>query len=123
MTSSAIQAFEKHIRAVRNGDLDAIVAGYAPDAVLADTNRIGRGHQYIRAVHAEALEAAAELEPVMEVFEEDGVIFVSWRPQPAGGPPLVGTNTFVISDGLIAVNTAFEAANAASTGRLADVAE
>jgi hypothetical protein len=59
----------------------------------------------------------------MEVFEEDGVIFVSWRPQPAGGPPLVGTNTFVISDGLIAVNTAFEAANAASTGRLADVAE
>jgi hypothetical protein len=121
MTSSAMQAFERHVAAVSDGDLDAIVASYAPDAVLADTNRIGRGHEHIRAVHAEALQAAAELDPVMKVLEENGVIFVSWRAEPAGGPPLVGTNTFVISDGLITVNTAFEAANATSAGGLQDV--
>ena len=85
---------------------------------IADTNRIGRGHQHIRAVHAEALEAAAELEPVMEVFEDGDVIFVSWHAEPDGVPPLTGTNTFVVSDGLITVNTAFEVANATFAGRL-----
>ena len=121
MTSSARQAFERHVAAVADGDLDAIVAGYAPDAVLADTSRIGRGHQFIRAVHAEVLKTAADLNPVMEVFEDGDVIFVFWRAEPAGGPPLAGTNTFVVSDGLITVNTAFEAANATFIDSLPEV--
>ena len=121
MTSSVRQVFDRHVAAVADGDLDAIVAGYAPDAVIADTNRIGRGHEHIRAVHAEVLETAADLNPAMEVSEDSDVIFVTWRAEPAGGRPLVGTNTFVISDGLIAVNTAFEASNATLTGGLSDV--
>lgn len=107
MTSRARQTFETHSTAIRNRDLDAIVSTYAFDAVLADTNRIGRGHDYIRAVHEATLDAAADMEPTLEVSEEGDVVFVSWRATPAEGPELVGTNTFVITDGLIAVNTAF----------------
>lgn len=80
MTSSARQTFEKHVAAVGDRDLDAIVASYAPDAVLVDSNRIGRGHDYIRAVHAEVLDAAADLQPSLDVFEDGDVVFVSWRP-------------------------------------------
>jgi ketosteroid isomerase-like protein len=118
MTSSTLQAFERHSAAVRDRDLDAIVAGYAPDAVLADTNRIGRGHDYIRAVHAETLDAAAALEPSLEVLEDGDVVFVAWHAAPADGPELRGTNTFVITGGLIAVNTAYLTVATAAPTRL-----
>ena len=118
MTTDVRQVFEKHVAAVLDHDLDAIVAGYAEDAVLADSDRIGRGHDYIRAVHAATLDAASDLEPVMDVLEQGDVVFVSWRAAPAVGPDLVGTNTFVIVDGLIAVNTAFMSASSAAPTRL-----
>ncbi|MCD2191958.1 nuclear transport factor 2 family protein [Actinomycetospora endophytica] len=107
MTRSVRRVFDEHVAAVRDRDLDAIVAGYAADAVLADSDRIGRGHDYIRAVHAATLDAAAGLDPAMEVFELGEVVFVSWRATRDDGPDLVGTNTFVVVDGVITVNTAF----------------
>lgn len=118
MTSSTRKAFDRHVAAVSDRDLDAIVAGYAPDAVLADTDRIGRGHDYIRAVHAATLDEAAALEPALEVLEDGNVVFVAWQATPPTGPALHGTNTFVITDGLITVNTAFMTTGDTSSVRL-----
>ena len=119
MTRSALQAVEQHMDAIRDRDLDAIVATYAPDAVLVDTNRIGRGLDHIRSAHAEVLDTAANLEPDLQILTEDDVVFVAWRAVGDAGAALVGTNTFVIDDdGLITVNTGF-IATAATPARLA----
>lgn len=121
MTHTAVQTVERHMAAIRSRDLDAIVATYAPDAVLVDTDRIGRGVDHIRAAHAEVLDAAADLEPELELLADGDVVFVAWKAtsddDTDAGTELVGTNTFVVADGLITVNTGF-ITNAATPGRL-----
>lgn len=107
MVRTARETVEQHMAAIRDRDLEGIVSTYAFDAVLVDTTRIGRGIDHARAVHAEVLDAAAEMEPDLEVLAQDGVVFVSWRAAGPDGHALVGTNTFVVEDGLISVNTGF----------------
>ena len=74
MTSTALQVFQQHLDALAARDLDAVVAGYAPGAVLVDTDRIGQGHDHIRAVFADVLDAAADLQPESTVLEADDVV-------------------------------------------------
>ena len=107
MTSTALQVFQQHLDALAARDLDAVVASYAPDAILVDTDRVGQGHEHIRAVFAEVLDAAADLHPESTILERDGVVYVSFRAERAGMADLVGTDTFVVEDGLITVHTGF----------------
>ncbi len=107
MASMAMQAYERHVAALTDRDLDAVVDGYAADAVLTDTDRIGQGHDHIRAVFAETMDAAMNMEPQTRVFEQGDVVFVSWRAPRSGHDDLVGGETFVTANGLITVHTSF----------------
>jgi hypothetical protein len=42
------EVFDRHLRHLLEGDMDAILADYAPDAVAADPDGIGWGHDHIR---------------------------------------------------------------------------
>ena len=121
MSNEAMRVYERHVAALMAPDLDAVVSGYAMNAVLADTNRIGHGHEHIRAVFEQKLEAASRLEPELEVYQSGNVVFVSWRAKRSGGDNLVGGETFVVADGLITVHTSFvteTSSGAPPSGRL-----
>jgi ketosteroid isomerase-like protein len=105
MKSEALKVFEEHGRALAARDLDAVVAGYAEDAVMVDTDRIGRGHDHVRAVFSETMDQAMDLSPEITVLEDGDVVFVSWRARREGQDDIVGAETFVITDGRIAVHT------------------
>jgi hypothetical protein len=40
--------YDRHTRRELDGDLDAILSDYAPDAIVATPDGIGSGHDYIR---------------------------------------------------------------------------
>ena len=47
---SARQVFDDHWNAVLSGDMDRILADYAPDAVFVQPGAVARGHAGIQAV-------------------------------------------------------------------------
>jgi hypothetical protein len=85
------EVFDRHLRHLLEGDMDAILADYAPDAVAADPDGIGWGHDHIRESYERTLPRSSRR-----------------------GDELVGVDTFVIRDGLIHVHT-FYATTASPT--------
>jgi ketosteroid isomerase-like protein len=49
------EVFDRHMRHQLDGDLDAILSDYAPDAVVATPAGIGSGHDYIRQNYEQVL--------------------------------------------------------------------
>lgn len=105
MSNDTRQVYDAHLAALAAADLDAIVAGYDAEAVLASNAGIGRGHEYIRTVFAGFLDGNA-VEPVSQVQELDNVLYVSWTASTPDGD-LAGADTFVVREGLIAVHSGF----------------
>ena len=99
------EVFDRHLRHLLEGDMDAILADYAPDAVAADPDGIGSGHDHIRESYERTLPRLGSLDMTTPVQVQGEVIYVTFRAQSDGGDELVGTDTFVIRDGLIHVHT------------------
>jgi hypothetical protein len=73
--------FDRHMSHQLDRDLEAILTDYAPDAIVVGPDGIGSGHDHIRASYEQVL-------PLID-----------------GRDDLVGTDTFVIRDGLIQIHT------------------
>lgn len=101
----------RHMAAAAKGDVDAIMADYADDAVVLQAGQASQGKPAIRAVFERlfpprpAGTAAAAGAPAMKitrVWEEGDIGLVTWE---AG--PLKGTDEFLVRDGKILVQAVF----------------
>src|ERR1700733_908866 len=84
--------------------LDAILTDYAPDAIVVGPDGIGSGHDHIRASYEQVLPLIGSPGGTPG-HGEGGGVYVNSRPHSDGRDDLVGTDTFVIRDGLIQIHT------------------
>lgn len=98
------EAFDRHMTHQLNRDLDAILTDYAPGAVVVGPDGIGSGQAHIRASYEQVLPLIGSLELTSVQFEGEAV-YLTFRAHNDGSDDLLGTDTFVIRDGLIHVHT------------------
>ncbi len=94
----------RHLAAAGKGDVDAIVADYADNAVLLTAGKATQGKAAIRANFAAMLGPGApktNLKPI-KIWSAGDVGFVSWE---AG--PVKGADSFLIHDGKIVAQAVF----------------
>ena len=105
MARTPQEIFQHHVAAVGAGDVDAIVADYAEDAVLVTPEGVTRGRDGIRQVFTSLLgdlpDAAWEVPT--QVFEGD-VLLIEWTAV-AEKARAEGVDTFVFADDAIRVQT------------------
>ena len=99
------EVFDRHMRHELDGDLDAILSDYAPDAVVATPEGIGSGYDHIRQNYERVLPLIGSLELTPSVQVQGEVIYLTFRAHRDGKDELLGTDTFVIRDGLIQMHT------------------
>ena len=99
------EVFERHVSHQLDGDLDKILADYAPDAVVVGPDGIGSGHDHIRKSYERVLPLLSSLELTPSVQVQGEVLYLTFRAHRDGKDELVGTDTFVIRDGLIHIHT------------------
>ena len=98
------EVFDRHISHQLDRDLDTILTDYAPDAIVVGPDGIGSGHDHIRASYEQVLPLIGSLD-VTSLQVQGEVVYVNFRAHSDGRDDLVGTDTFVIRDGLIQVHT------------------
>lgn len=100
------EVWQHHIDAWVQRDLDAIVSDYTDESLMIVNNRIYRGQDEIRKVfeHLFVLfdEGSNRIDPAIL----DGrIIYITWFFTPTGDHEYFGTDTFVVEDGKIVVQT------------------
>jgi hypothetical protein len=110
------EVFGRHLRHQLEGDLGAIVSDYAPHAVVATPEGIGSGHDYIRQNYEQVLPLLRSLELTSSVHAEGEVVYLTFRGHRDGKDELLGTDTFVIRDGLIQLHTFYAHAPSPAAG-------
>src|SRR3712207_1332713 len=105
MARTPQEIFQHHVAAIGAGDVDAVVADYAEDAVLVTPEGVTRGREGIRQVFTSLLgdlpDAAWEVPT--QVFEGD-VLLIEWTAVAEKGRA-EGVDTFVFADDAIRVQT------------------
>ena len=97
---------DNHLKSVAAGDLDAVLSDYAPDAVLYTPEGAVRGLEELRRFFRRFL--ATLPGGFVENFEmlrrhvEGEVAYIAWR---SAGTVALGTDTFIVRDGKIVVQT------------------
>jgi hypothetical protein len=99
--------YDRHIRHELDGDLDAMISDYAPDAIVATPDGIGSGHGYIRASYERVLPLISSRELSSSIQVQGEVLYLTFRSQDDGRDELIGTDTFMIRDGLIHMHTVY----------------
>jgi SnoaL-like domain len=99
------EVFDRHLNHQLDGDLDKILSDYTSDAVVAGPDGIGSGHDHIRKSYERVLPLLSSLELTPSVQVQGEVLYLTFRAHRDGKDELVGTDTFVIRDGLIHVHT------------------
>jgi hypothetical protein len=95
----------RHLSHEVDGDLDAILSDYAPDAIVATPDGIGSGHDYIRKSYERLLPLITSTELTSSIQVLGDVLYLTFRAQRNGRDELIGTDTFVIHDDLIHPHT------------------
>ncbi len=98
-----------HLQAFAAGDVAEVLKDFGDDSVLLTPERVIKGREEIRAAFEDLFNGlfrpgTYQFEMVrMEVV--DDVAFISWHSQNEGANVTLGSDTFVIRDGKIAVQT------------------
>jgi len=97
-----------HLSAFAAFDVDGILSDYAPDAVLLTAEGPLRGAREIRplfeAMVAEFKKPGASFRLARQTVEED-CAFILWSAETADNVYELGTDTFLVRDGKIAVQS------------------
>jgi hypothetical protein len=106
MSRSPHETYEHHLAALGDGDVDAIAADYAEDAVLVMPDGVVRGRAAIRETLAGLL---AQLPPLTwdvptRVYADD-VLLIEWSAAADTVRLTGGVDTFLFSGGEIRVHT------------------
>jgi hypothetical protein len=99
------EVYDRHMRHELDGDLDAILGDYAPDAIAATPDGIGSGHDYIRPIYERLLPLITSTELTSSIQVLGDVLYFTFRAHRNGRDELIGTDTFVIHDDLIHMHT------------------
>ena len=100
MTTEA--TIRHHVDALADGDLDEVMADYAEDSVFISNDNVIRGLAGIGAVFKGAL-ANGGFKVEMQHEAYDGEIgYITWT---VPGVITLGTDTFIVRDGKIVVQT------------------
>jgi ketosteroid isomerase-like protein len=106
---STREVFEHHARALGGGDVDAILSDYTDDSVLITSNGVIKGSRAIRAAFegfVSGLFKPGTYEITMDKLSVEGEIaYAIWHARCASVDVVLGTDTFVVRDGKIAVQT------------------
>jgi uncharacterized protein (TIGR02246 family) len=102
MSDETIKAIlDRHMEALAAGDLDAVMADYTDDSVfISNLGGAVKGLDAIRGVFSATSAVAPTIERTAEHIDGD-VAFITWTGE---GLPF-GTDTFLIRDGKILVQT------------------
>ncbi|GAA3369994.1 nuclear transport factor 2 family protein [Streptomyces antimycoticus] len=100
------ETFQAHVSALSSGDLDAIAANFAPDAVFITPSGILRGRDGVKQGIGAVLTDLpnAQWEPKNPKFADD-VLFLEWAATADTTHVDDGVDTFVFRDGLIHAQT------------------
>jgi ketosteroid isomerase-like protein len=97
----------RHIDAFEHG-IDAILADYAPDAVLFTPDGLLRGHARIRAFFqrllADIFTPDCEFRMLQQLVDGE-VAYIVWSARSPGTNIRVGTDTYIIRNGKIVAQT------------------
>jgi len=103
------QVLEHHLRALAAGDLDAIVSDYTDDSTLIGPDGVVKGRQAIRASFERGLDSLFKpgtYEFTLDTTQvADDIAYIVWHANCAAMDIVFGTDTFLIRDGKIAVQT------------------
>jgi len=102
-----------HLQAFGAGDMNGVVADYAPDAVMIVPTGVLRGVRGIRPLFqvliSEFAKPGATFDLQQQVIEGD-VAYIRWVAETADNTYELGTDTFIVRRGKIVVQTfAFKA--------------
>jgi hypothetical protein len=112
------EVLDRHLRHELDGDLDAILSDYAPDAIVATPEGIGSGHDHIRKNYERVLPLVGSLELTPSVQGQGDFLYLTFRAHRDAKDELLGTDTFLIRDDLIRMHTFYaHAPNPTDDGR------
>ena len=103
------QVLEHHLETLLKGDLDGLVSDYTDDSILIGPDGPVKGMQAIRTMFAGAI--ASLFKPGTYEFTldkthvADDVAYIVWHARCGSLNVALGTDTFVVRDGKIAVQT------------------
>lgn len=100
---------DHHLAAFGAGDTDEILKDYTDDSVLITANGAIRGRDELRAAFADffsGLFAPGTYAFTMDaVHVEDDIAYIAWHASCASAEVPLGTDTLLVRDGTIAVQT------------------
>jgi len=103
------QVLEHHLGALAAGNLDAILSDYTDDSTLIGPDGVAKGRQAIRASFERGLDSLFKpgtYEFTMDTLQvADDIAYIVWHANCAAVDIVFGTDTFLIRDGKIAVQT------------------
>jgi hypothetical protein len=95
-----------HIAAWEARDLDAIVSDYDDDSVLILNGQLFQGRDAIKNVFAQLFQIFDGGENrIDQPLLQNRIVYITWHITPTGGAEFYGTDTFVIENGVINVQT------------------
>jgi hypothetical protein len=100
------EVWQHHIAAWEARDLTAIVSDYTSDSALIINGRLFKGRAEIEQVFSQLFaifdNGINRIDPPMLV---ERIVYLTWHFTPSGDKEYYGTDTFIIEDGVIAVQT------------------
>lgn len=106
--SAEKNVFMRRMQAIMDGDIDAMMSCYAEDAVLFMTNGVLHGYDEIRTLFAAGFGSGNYSGLAIELSQlivEGEVVYTVWSAKSASFNTPFGTDTFIIRDGKIIVQT------------------
>ena len=92
--------------AFASGNLDAILANYAQDAVMVRPGRTYRGHAELREMFSAVLANLGDLNSsITSLSVAEGIGLMTWTATSASGRVLQGVDTFVVAGDRIVAQT------------------
>lgn len=99
---------KQHMVALGKGDMDAVMADYAANAILCSPQGMARGHAEIRATIEpfvkNILPPGSDFK-LQKMLVDGEVAYIAWAAESAGFRMPLGTDTFVVRDGKIVAQT------------------
>jgi ketosteroid isomerase-like protein len=106
MSQTTNEVWTHHIEAWQARSLDAIVSDYNEDSVLILNNQVFKGTRAIKNVFAQLFGIFDHGQNRIDTPVLSGrIVYITWHFTPTGESEFFGTDTFVIEQGKIAVQT------------------
>jgi len=102
------QVLDSHIAAIDSGDMTSILSDYAADAVLLTPEGTFRGHEEIRPVIQRVLDDVFSTCTHFQMLQknvEGEIAYIVWSAESQKFSVPLATDTFVMRDGKIVVQT------------------